>query len=64
MRKHLSRHGLNVEPKRLQMTNDITATILNYVAETRPDLLVMGGMAIRGFANSFLVARPAAFWKA
>ena len=25
MRKHLSRHGLNVEPKRLQMTNDVTA---------------------------------------
>jgi nucleotide-binding universal stress UspA family protein len=43
MRKHLSRHGLNVEPKRLQMTNDVTATILNYVAETGPDLLVMGG---------------------
>lgn len=43
MRKHLSRHGLNVEPKRLQMMNDITATILNYAADTAPDLLVMGG---------------------
>ncbi len=43
MRKHLSRHGLNVEPKRLQMMNDITATILNYAAESAPDLLVMGG---------------------
>ncbi|MGA8920965.1 MAG: universal stress protein, partial [Pseudolabrys sp.] len=43
MRKHLSRHGLNVEPKRLQMMNDITATILNYAAESASDLLVMGG---------------------
>jgi nucleotide-binding universal stress UspA family protein len=43
MRKHLSRHGLNVEPKRLQMMNDITATILNYAAKSAPDLLVMGG---------------------
>jgi nucleotide-binding universal stress UspA family protein len=43
MRKHLSRHGLNVEPKRLQMMNDITTTILNYAAENAPDLLVMGG---------------------
>src|SRR4249920_2308639 len=43
MRKHLSRHGLNVEPKRLQMMNDITATILNYASESASDLLVMGG---------------------
>jgi nucleotide-binding universal stress UspA family protein len=43
MRKHLSRHALNVEPKRLQMMNNISETVLNYVAETSPDLLVMGG---------------------
>jgi nucleotide-binding universal stress UspA family protein len=43
MRRHLSRHGLNVVPKRPQMMNDITATILNYAAESAPDLLVMGG---------------------
>jgi nucleotide-binding universal stress UspA family protein len=54
MRKHLSRHGLNVEPKRLQMTNDVTATILNYVAETGPDLLVMGGYGHTRFRELIL----------
>jgi len=54
MRKHLSRHGLKVEPKRLQMTNDITATILNYVAETRPDLLVMGAFGHSRFREFVL----------
>ncbi len=42
MQKHLSRHGLNVESRHLQMLDDISATILNYAAETRPDLVVMG----------------------
>jgi nucleotide-binding universal stress UspA family protein len=54
MRKHLSRHGLNVEPKRLQMTNDVTATILKYVAETSPDLLVMGGYGHTRFRELIL----------
>ena len=54
MRKHLSRHGLNVEPKQLQMTNDVTATILKYVAETSPDLLVMGGYGHTRFRELIL----------
>ena len=54
MRTHLSRHGLNVEPKRLQMMNDVTATILNYVAETSPDLLVMGGYGHTRFRELIL----------
>src|SRR4029077_1981716 len=54
MRKHLSRHGLNVEPKQLEMTNDVTATILKYVAETSPDLLVMGGYGHTRFRELIL----------
>jgi|SRR6185437_8308376 nucleotide-binding universal stress UspA family protein len=54
MCKHLSRHGLKIEPKRLQMTNDITATILNYVAEARPDLLVMGAFGHSRFREFVL----------
>jgi nucleotide-binding universal stress UspA family protein len=54
MRKHLSRHGLNVESKRLQMMNDITATILNYAAETKPDLLVMGAYGHSRFREFIL----------
>jgi nucleotide-binding universal stress UspA family protein len=42
MHKHLSRHGLNVEFKRLQMLDDVTATIVNHAAVTRSDLVVMG----------------------
>jgi nucleotide-binding universal stress UspA family protein len=67
MNKHLSRHGLSVESKRLQMLNDITATILTYVVESRPDLVVMGayghsrfrefvlGGATRGILKSMTV---------
>ncbi|MGB8104403.1 MAG: universal stress protein, partial [Pseudolabrys sp.] len=54
MRKHLSRHGLNVEPKQLEMTNDVTATILKYVAETSPDLLVMGAYGHTRFRELIL----------
>jgi nucleotide-binding universal stress UspA family protein len=43
MVKHLSRHGLTVEPTRLRMIDDVTATILNYMSANAPDLLVMGG---------------------
>jgi nucleotide-binding universal stress UspA family protein len=43
MVKHLSRHGLIAQPTFLQMIDDVTATILNYMSENMPDLLVMGG---------------------
>ena len=43
MVKHLSRHGLIAQPTLLQMIDDVTATILNYMSENMPDLLVMGG---------------------
>jgi nucleotide-binding universal stress UspA family protein len=54
MRKHLSRHEINVEPQRLQMKNDIKTTILNYVADTAPDLLVMGGYGHSQFRELIL----------
>ena len=54
MRKRLSRHKINVEPQRLQMTNDINTTILNYVADTAPDLLVMGGYGHSQFRELIL----------
>jgi nucleotide-binding universal stress UspA family protein len=43
MVKHVSRHGLIAQPTLLQMIDDVTATILNYMSENMPDLLVMGG---------------------
>jgi len=43
MVRHLSRHGLKVQPTRLQVVGDISTTILNYTAENPPHLLVMGG---------------------
>jgi nucleotide-binding universal stress UspA family protein len=54
MRKHLSRHGLNTEPKQLQLTNNISETILKYVAEKTPDLLVMGGYGHTRFRELIL----------
>jgi nucleotide-binding universal stress UspA family protein len=54
MRKHLSRHAINVDPQRLQMTSDINTTISNYVADTAPDLLVMGGYGHSQFRELIL----------
>lgn len=41
--RHLSRHGLNAELKRLPVSGDIGDTILSYAADAGSDLLVMGG---------------------
>jgi len=51
---HLSRHGVKVEPVQLHLTGDITSTILNYVADTSPDLLVMGGYGHSRFSELVL----------
>ena len=54
MHTHLSHHGIKVEPQRLQMTNDINMTILNYAAEVAPDLLVMGAYGHSRFREFIL----------
>jgi len=41
--RHLSRHGLNAELKRLPMSGDVGETLLSYAADAGADLLVMGG---------------------
>lgn len=41
--RHLARHGLNVDLKRLPMTTDVSTTILNFTADASTDLVVMGG---------------------
>lgn len=41
--RHLSRHGLNAELKRLPLSGDIGDTLLSYAADAGSDLLVMGG---------------------
>jgi nucleotide-binding universal stress UspA family protein len=41
--RHLSRHGLNAESKRLPVSGDIGDTILSYAADAGSDFLVMGG---------------------
>jgi nucleotide-binding universal stress UspA family protein len=41
--RHLSRHGMNAELKRLPMSGDIGDTLLSYAADAGSDLLVMGG---------------------
>jgi len=51
---HLLRHGIKVEPMRLRMVSDITSTILNYVAESASDLLVMGGYGHSRFSELIL----------
>lgn len=43
MAHHLSRHGLKVELKRIQLNMDVGNTILNYAADAATDLIVMGG---------------------
>jgi len=43
MTRHLARHGLNAELKRLPMSGDIGETLLSYAADAGADLLVMGG---------------------
>lgn len=40
--RHLSRHGLNAELKRLPTSGDIGETLLSYAADAGADLLVMG----------------------
>ncbi len=40
--RHLSRHGVNAELKRLPMSGDIGETLLSYAADANADLLVMG----------------------
>ncbi|MDB5642155.1 MAG: universal stress protein [Hyphomicrobiales bacterium] len=41
--RHLSRHGLNAELKRLPMSGDVGDTLLSYAADAGSDFLVMGG---------------------
>lgn len=41
--RHLARHGLNAELKRLPMAGDIGETLLSFAADAGSDLLVMGG---------------------
>ena len=44
MKQHLSRHGLNVEVKRMMVGDiDVTNAILNHAADTSADFMVMGG---------------------
>lgn len=44
IRQHLSRHGLNVEVKRMIAGDiDVTNAILNHAADTSADFMVMGG---------------------
>ena len=54
MAQHLSRHGLKVQSTRLQMVSDIPTTILNYMAESSQDLLVMGGYGHSRFREIIL----------
>lgn len=41
--RHLARHGLNAELKRLTISGDIGETLLSYAADSGSDFLVMGG---------------------
>ncbi len=41
--RHLSRHGLNAELKRLPISGDIGETILSFAADAGSDFMVMGG---------------------
>jgi nucleotide-binding universal stress UspA family protein len=41
--RHLSRHGLSAELKRLPLSGDVGDTLLSYAAEAGSDYLVMGG---------------------
>ena len=41
--RHLARHGLNAELKRLPMSGDIGETLLSYAADAGADMLIMGG---------------------
>jgi nucleotide-binding universal stress UspA family protein len=41
--RHLSRHGLNAELKRLPLSGDIGETLLSYAADAGSDLMIMGG---------------------
>jgi nucleotide-binding universal stress UspA family protein len=44
IKQHLSRHGLNVEVKRMMAGDiDVTNAILNHAADTSADFMVMGG---------------------
>ena len=41
---HLARHGLKIELKSItDKVNDVAGTILNHVADSYADLIVMGG---------------------
>lgn len=41
--RHLARHGLNAELKRLPLSGDIGETLLSYAADANADMLIMGG---------------------
>jgi nucleotide-binding universal stress UspA family protein len=41
--RHLSRHGLNAELKRLPLSGDVGDTLLSYAADAGSDYLIMGG---------------------
>ncbi len=43
MARHLARHGLKVELKRIQLNMDVGNMILNYATDTATDMIVMGG---------------------
>ncbi len=43
MAEHLARHGVAAVVKRVQTGSDVASAMLNYVADTGPDLVVMGG---------------------
>jgi len=43
MARHLARHGLKVEVKRIPLKIDVGNTILNHAADHGTGLIVMGG---------------------
>ena len=41
--RHLARHGVDAQVKRLPATDEAAATLLSYAADSDTDLMVMGG---------------------
>ena len=59
---HLARHGIKVEVVILPAADiDVANVILSRVADCSASMIVMGGYGIRGFANSYLAVRRAAY---
>jgi len=68
MKRHLARHGINVEIKRIAAGNaDVQAAILKHAADLRADFIVMGGYGhsrlrefiLGGVTRSILKSMPA-----